>query len=111
MIGISTASVARRISSRVLARTDVVVLNGGKVRDRFAEAFGAERHEVLERGRVVTDLLLEEREHDDGGRAVVLEAADGVETFRQGRRRGHQRILEGQAHVAGRQIHGGLLRC
>src|SRR6187549_2563971 len=54
---------------------------------------------------VVPDLLLEEREHDHGGGAVVLEPSDGVEALGKWRRRRHEGVLERQAHVAGGQVH------
>jgi hypothetical protein len=91
---------------QVLARTDVVVPNLGKVRGGFAAVVAAEVEKVLQRGRLVADLFLEQREHHDGRCTVVFEATDAVEVLRERRCRSHQRVPERQAHVTGRHVHG-----
>ncbi len=51
------------------------------------------------------DLLLEDRVHDDGGGAGVLELADGVEVVDEGRGARHQGVGQLEAEVGRAEVH------
>ena len=92
---------------QILTGTDVVGSDLREVRKRLAEAVGGASHEILQCCRFVPDLFFEERKQDDRRRPAVFELTDDVEALRERRGRGHQRVLEGQAHVASGQVHEG----
>ena len=58
---------------------DAAVLDGWEVVEGLAEALGASAGQPLESGALLPDLLLEQREEDDGGSPAILQPPYPVE--------------------------------
>ena len=91
--------------AQVLVGADVVVAHFGEVALRLGVAVRAVREAVVNVEALEVNLLLEERVHYDRAHARVLQTAYLVERVRQRRGRGHDRVLQTQAHVTGAQVH------
>ena len=95
---------------QVLVGPVTVLLGLREVRQRLGEALGALFRKVVKLGLVVPDLLLEDGVEHDRGRALVAEARDRVGVGGERAGRGNERVLELQAHVGGREVHGCVLK-
>ena len=77
----------------------------GKVAERLAETVGAGRKHSFGNLVLSSDLLLEQREHNDGGGIAVLQLLDAVQALRNRSRRGDDRMLQSKAHISGVKLH------
>ena len=90
---------------QVLVRPQRKFVRPGKVGERLGRGFRVRLAGADVSGHLAGDLLLEERAHDDGGGASVLELPDLVEAVGERRGARHQRRIELESQVRSGQVH------